>query len=161
MLKYIAVGISVLIVMCLISFILYIVVTLENGWYLRPFETSTVSGMTKYHNTTLYPYNGSWNSTTASQTVNQCITTCDNDSSCLAFFIHNDLANTSDQGTCYFYTGNNTNNFLSSGTDVDSYFTTKLTIGAQLYGNYTDTYVKTSTDKQIFRSYCDQTKIVS
>lgn len=155
--KWVPAIIMILVLLILTGVILGLMIPLESGTYVDSFSSDTTKTMTKFSGSSLYPYSGTWDSSSTGQTVDQCTTTCANDSTCRGFFYHTALSNTVQQNTCYFYRNNNAQTLVGSNVDLSPYFVdTALIFGVELPGSNTDVYIKNGQSFKMFRSsYAD------
>jgi hypothetical protein len=140
------------------AFVIAAVILETGNLYCGPFETTHVNANAiKYHGTSLYPFSGNWNSSAVGKTEAECLSLCQADSTCLGFYRHNENDRQVQQGTCRFYQRNNVVNMLGNGVGLSDFFThtTTLVLGDEQPETRTDTYIKHSTDYNVFRSSYD------
>ena len=126
----------------------------ESSWFCEEFNTNDVSTMKEFKDSTLYPYSGTWNSVQHGQTIQECVSTCENDATCKGFFRNNEDGSMVNNGSCYFYQANNVKDLVGSNVNLSLYFnTTDLILGTELPETQTDTYIKTNEDPVVFRSH--------
>lgn len=146
----------VMIVLLLIAtgVVLGLMIPLEKGTYVNKFTESTDSTtMTRFDNSSLYPYSGTWDQVQTGKTIDQCISICVADSTCRGFFHHTTLSSAAEQDTCYFYRNNNVQSLVGTNVELSPYFVdTALVFGAELPGNDTNVYIKNGQAFKMFRS---------
>lgn len=154
------VGILLLLLFVVAVLVMGILLATENGIFCGMPESELLSvdagTMRVIYDTSLYPYNGTWDSKQVGKTVAECMSICLNDSNCQAFHRHNEDGLPIDAGTCFFYNRNNVESMLGTGVVVDPYFTQgKMVVGHQLPLYSTDVLLKTNTAYTVFRSAFD------
>jgi len=125
-----------------------------NSWYFCPThaQAADINTMKVFQTASLFPFNGNWTSTQSGLTETQCVDQCLLDSSCQAFYRHNDPS------VCYFYNQPQTQTMLGPDVNVSSQFlsTTSFVIGRQTPGYSSTVYIKQNTPFSLLPSIYEQ-----
>ena len=149
------VGIFFLSILLVLTVVLAGILVLgESSWFCEEYTKTNLGNMHEYKDSTLFPYSGTWDSVKHGQTIQECVSSCNDDGTCLGFYRHNEDGSITDNGSCYFYEANNVKDFVGSDVNLSLYYnTTDLIVGTELPETHTDTYIKNNETPLIFRSH--------